>query len=90
MTHSFDKDYWQQHWQQTHGDKPGSMVGNPPNPYLARETAGPAEATVTLIGITADLEAHHPPPLTPPFRRPRDRGPPRRRTPSRPSEGNPA
>ncbi|MFE9918169.1 class I SAM-dependent methyltransferase [Micromonospora sp. NPDC005553] len=57
MTHSFDKDYWQQHWQQTHGDKPGSMAGNPPNPYLAQETAGLAPGTALDAGCGAGAEA---------------------------------
>jgi hypothetical protein len=33
-----------QHWQQTDGGRPGSMAGNPPNPYLVRETAAPPPA----------------------------------------------
>ncbi|MEU7655861.1 class I SAM-dependent methyltransferase [Micromonospora taraxaci] len=57
MTHSFDKDYWQQHWQQTHGDKAGSMAGNPPNPYLAQETAGLAPGTALDAGCGAGAEA---------------------------------
>lgn len=57
MTHSFDKDYWQQHWQQTHGDKPGSVAGNPPNPYLAQETAGLAPGTALDAGCGAGAEA---------------------------------
>jgi hypothetical protein len=59
MTHSFDQAYWQQHWQQTHGERPGYMAGSPPNPYLAQEIAADtlAEATVTLADITAGLDA---------------------------------
>jgi SAM-dependent methyltransferase len=57
MTHKFDKTYWQQHWQQTHGDRPGSMAGNPPNPYLARETAGVAPGTALDAGCGAGAEA---------------------------------
>ncbi|MFC4017381.1 class I SAM-dependent methyltransferase [Micromonospora sp. GCM10011542] len=57
MTHSFDKAYWQQHWQQTHGDRPGSMAGNPPNPYLAQETAGLAPGTALDAGCGAGAEA---------------------------------
>jgi hypothetical protein len=37
MTYDFDKEYRAQHWRQARADAPGSMVGNPPNPYLARE-----------------------------------------------------
>ena len=57
MTHSFDKAYWEQHWQQAHGDRPGSMAGNPPNPYLARETAGLAPGTALDAGCGAGAEA---------------------------------
>jgi SAM-dependent methyltransferase len=57
MTHSFDKAYWDQHWHQTHGDRPGSMAGNPPNPYLARETAGLAPGTALDAGCGAGAEA---------------------------------
>ncbi|MEU1885979.1 class I SAM-dependent methyltransferase [Micromonospora sp. WMMD987] len=57
MTHSFDRAYWQQHWQQTHGDRPGSMAGNPPNPYLARETADLAPGTALDAGCGAGAEA---------------------------------
>ena len=35
--HEFDKEYWEQHWQRGRTGSPGSMGGNPPNPYLARE-----------------------------------------------------
>ncbi|MFE9187753.1 class I SAM-dependent methyltransferase [Micromonospora haikouensis] len=57
MTHSFDKAYWQQHWQQTQAGRPGSMAGNPPNPYLARETAGLAPGTALDAGCGAGAEA---------------------------------
>ncbi|MFF0366384.1 class I SAM-dependent methyltransferase [Micromonospora sp. NPDC005087] len=57
MTHGFDKDYWQQHWHQAHGDRPGSMAGNPPNPYLARETGGLAPGTALDAGCGAGAEA---------------------------------
>ncbi|WP_329008734.1 methyltransferase domain-containing protein [Micromonospora rifamycinica] len=57
MTHSFDRAYWQQHWQQTHDNRPGSMAGNPPNPYLARETAGLPPSTALDAGCGAGAEA---------------------------------
>jgi SAM-dependent methyltransferase len=57
VTHSFDKAYWQQHWQQTHDDRPGSMAGNPPNPYLARETVGLTPGTALDAGCGAGAEA---------------------------------
>ncbi|MFY1615909.1 class I SAM-dependent methyltransferase [Micromonospora sp. WMMD736] len=57
MTHSFDKSYWQQHWQHTHGGRAGSMAGNPPNPHLARETAGLVPGTALDAGCGAGAEA---------------------------------
>ncbi|NIL44031.1 class I SAM-dependent methyltransferase [Salinispora arenicola] len=57
MTHSFDKAYWQQHWQQSHGDRPGSIASNPPNPYLARETVGLTPGTALDAGCGAGAEA---------------------------------
>ncbi|GHJ08740.1 hypothetical protein TPA0907_31070 [Micromonospora humidisoli] len=57
MTHSFDRDYWQRHWQPMAGHGPGSMAGNPPNPYLARETAGLAPGTALDAGCGAGAEA---------------------------------
>ncbi|MEV0942193.1 class I SAM-dependent methyltransferase [Micromonospora wenchangensis] len=57
MTHRFDRDYWQRHWQPTAGHRPGSMAGNPPNPYLARETAGLAPGTALDAGCGAGAEA---------------------------------
>ena len=40
MTHSFDKDYWQQHWEQAHGPAKADSGGAAPNPHLIRETSG--------------------------------------------------
>lgn len=57
MTHSFDKAYWEQHWQQAKGDRPGSMAGNPPNPYLAREIGALAPGTALDAGCGAGAEA---------------------------------
>ncbi len=57
MTHSFDQAYWQRHWQQTHGERPGSMAGSPPNPYLAQETVGLAPGTALDAGCGAGAEA---------------------------------
>ncbi|MGC5662780.1 class I SAM-dependent methyltransferase [Micromonospora sp. WMMD723] len=57
MTHRFDQDYWQRHWQPTAGHGPGSMAGNPPNPYLAREAAGLAPGTALDAGCGAGAEA---------------------------------
>ena len=54
---SFDRAYWRQHWQHGHGDRPGSMAGNPPHPYLARETADLAPGTALDAGCGAGAEA---------------------------------
>ncbi|MFB4268651.1 class I SAM-dependent methyltransferase [Nonomuraea sp. GTA35] len=53
MTHAFDKDYWEQHWHGGHA----SMGGNPPNPYLAQETAGLAPGTALDAGCGGGAEA---------------------------------
>ncbi|GAA3196480.1 class I SAM-dependent methyltransferase [Nonomuraea roseoviolacea] len=57
MTHGFDKDFWEQHWRQTGAGGPGSMGGNPPNPYLARETGGLTPGTALDAGCGAGAEA---------------------------------
>jgi SAM-dependent methyltransferase len=57
MTHEFDKKYWEQHWRQGSGARTGSMGGNPPNPYLARETSALAPGTALDAGCGAGAEA---------------------------------
>jgi SAM-dependent methyltransferase len=57
MTHGFDKQYWEQRWRQGNADGPGSMGGNPPNPYLARETSELAPGTALDAGSGAGAEA---------------------------------
>jgi 2-polyprenyl-3-methyl-5-hydroxy-6-metoxy-1,4-benzoquinol methylase len=57
MTPGFDKEYWEQHWQQGRSGGPGSMGGNPPNPYLARETSGLAPGTALDAGCGTGAEA---------------------------------
>lgn len=54
MAHEFDKDFWEQHWQE---GRPGSMGGNPPNPYLAREIDGLAPGTALDAGCGGGAEA---------------------------------
>lgn len=60
MTHSFDKDYWEQHWEQhweqgrTAADGSGDGA---PNPYLARETNGLAPGTALDVGCGTGAEA---------------------------------
>lgn len=57
MTHGFDKDFWERHWQQGRAGGPGSMGGNPPNPYLARETSGLTPGTALDAGCGGGAEA---------------------------------
>ncbi|WP_158852939.1 class I SAM-dependent methyltransferase [Saccharothrix deserti] len=57
MTHGFDKEYWEQHWRRGSVDGPGSMGGNPPNPYLARETGELVPGTALDAGCGAGAEA---------------------------------
>ncbi|WP_443056385.1 class I SAM-dependent methyltransferase [Streptomyces sp. MUM 178J] len=56
-THGFDRDYWERHWQQGRAGGPGSLGGNPPNPYLAHETAGLAPGTALDAGCGSGAEA---------------------------------
>jgi len=57
MTHDFDKDYWEQHWQRGTSDAPGAMDGNPPNPYLIRGTSSLTPGTALDAGCGAGAEA---------------------------------
>jgi SAM-dependent methyltransferase len=57
MTHDFDKDYWEQRWQSGASDDPGSMDGNPPNPYLMRGASGLTPGTALDAGCGAGAEA---------------------------------
>ena len=55
--HGFDKEYWEQHWQQGRDGGPGSMAGSPPNPYLAPETDDLVPGTALDAGCGAGAEA---------------------------------
>ena len=57
MRHDFDKEYWEQHWRQGDAAAPGSMGGNPPNPYLARETSELTPGTALDAGCGSGAEA---------------------------------
>ncbi|WP_084959960.1 class I SAM-dependent methyltransferase [Thermoactinospora rubra] len=57
MTHGFDKDYWERHWRQGRAAGPGSMGGDSPNPYLARETSGLTPGTALDAGCGGGAEA---------------------------------
>jgi len=55
MTHSFDEEYWEQHWQDRAGG-PGSM-STLPNPHLAREAGGLTPGTALDAGCGEGAEA---------------------------------
>ncbi|MFF1384870.1 class I SAM-dependent methyltransferase [Arthrobacter sp. NPDC058288] len=57
MTHSFDKDYWERHWEQSHGDASADAGGTPPNPYLTREVGGLEPGTALDAGCGTGAEA---------------------------------
>ena len=40
MTHSFDKDYWERHWEQAHDAAPEDAESSAPNPHLIRAASG--------------------------------------------------
>lgn len=56
MTHGFDKDYWDQHWQ-AHGERPAATDVPAPHPYLARETSNLVPGTALDAGCGAGAEA---------------------------------
>ncbi len=55
MTHGFDKDYWESHWQEAGERGAGSDIE--PNPYLAVETVGLVPATALDAGCGEGAEA---------------------------------
>jgi SAM-dependent methyltransferase len=57
LTHEFDKDYWEQHWRQSHRDRPAATGGGTPHPYLARETSSLVPGTALDAGCGAGAEA---------------------------------
>jgi SAM-dependent methyltransferase len=57
MTHGFDKDYWDRHWQQAHRGGPGVVDGSAPHPYLAGETGDLVPGTALDAGCGAGAEA---------------------------------
>lgn len=54
MTHSFDKNYWDQIWQ---GDRATGMAASEPNPHLVREIADSTPDTALEAGCGAGAEA---------------------------------
>lgn len=57
MTHSFDQNYWDQHWHGEPGGAPSAMALAPPNPHLLREVAGLEPGTALDAGCGAGAEA---------------------------------
>src|SRR6478609_2064405 len=57
MTHSFDKEYWDQHWRPDGGEAPVSMGVSPPNPHLVREVSALPPGTALDAGCGAGTEA---------------------------------
>lgn len=53
MTHSFEKDYWERHWDEAQD----SSRRTPPNPYLVDETADLELGTALDAGCGAGAEA---------------------------------
>ncbi|MFF0151769.1 class I SAM-dependent methyltransferase [Micromonospora sp. NPDC005203] len=54
MTHSFDKDYWDQIWD---GDRAAAMAAGQPNPHLVREVGDLSPGTALDAGCGAGAEA---------------------------------
>jgi SAM-dependent methyltransferase len=57
MTHSFDKEYWDQHWRPDGGEAPVSLGVSPPNPHLVREVSALAPGTALDAGCGVGTEA---------------------------------
>lgn len=55
--HAFDKEYWEQRWQDDSADSPGSMTTNPPNPHLVREVEQLVPGTALDAGCGSGAEA---------------------------------
>ena len=55
MTHGFDKDYWESHWQDARERGAGPEI--PPNPYLADETGSLVPGTALDAGCGEGSEA---------------------------------
>lgn len=55
MTHGFDKDYWESHWQKALERGAGREI--PPNPYLANETSSLVPGAALDAGCGEGAEA---------------------------------
>lgn len=57
MTHDFDKNYWEQHWEQTHHPATNTGAVRAPNPYVTRETADLQPGSALDAGCGSGAEA---------------------------------
>lgn len=57
MTHSFDKDYWERHWEQPRDAAPDDAGSSGPNPHLVRAASGLAPGTALDAGCGTGAEA---------------------------------
>ena len=57
MTHSFDKDYWDQLWQGDHSEAAAAMAVSPANPHLVCEIDALDPGTALDAGCGAGAEA---------------------------------
>ena len=57
MTHSFDKDYWERHWEQAHDAAPEDAGSSAPNPHLVRAASGLEPGTALDAGCGTGVEA---------------------------------
>ncbi len=57
MTHSFDKDYWDQHWKGDRAGDPAAMAASPPHPHLVKEIDALTPGTALEAGCGAGAEA---------------------------------
>lgn len=57
MAHSFDKDYWEQHWHDAPDTDPAADIGLPPNPYVAHLAADLPAGTALDAGCGTGVEA---------------------------------
>jgi SAM-dependent methyltransferase len=54
VTHAFDKDYWDRHWEH---DRPQAAAAPPANPYLVREASDLGPGTALDAGCGEGAEA---------------------------------
>ncbi|WP_104162279.1 bifunctional 2-polyprenyl-6-hydroxyphenol methylase/3-demethylubiquinol 3-O-methyltransferase UbiG [Cryobacterium sp. N22] len=57
MTHSFEKDYWERHWEQAHDPASDVSGQSSPNPHLEREIAGLEPGTALDAGCGTGADA---------------------------------